>query len=89
MVTRGVNVRDLRISDSWAIVLPNRTTPEEDERQRVIFLCVVKESKTCEVKEVRVLPRPNMPLAPLAKPFKSMLGEHVKRIWCVGSILLD
>ncbi|RDY02237.1 hypothetical protein CR513_14339, partial [Mucuna pruriens] len=57
------------------------TTPLEEERQRVSFLWVLKESKTCEGSELRDLPRPTMPRAPLAKPFKRVVGEHVKRTW--------
>ena len=40
------------------------------ERQRVIFLWVTSEWKTCDEKEVWDLSRPTMSLAPMAKPFK-------------------
>jgi len=55
--------------DSYA-TFPSWTTPEVGERQRVIFLWVPSEWKTCDEKEVRDLSRPTMSLALVAKPFK-------------------
>lgn len=78
LVTRGVKVRDLRISFSEA-VLPSKRTPEEEERQRVIFLCEVIELNNCDEKELRDLPKPSIPFAPVDKPFKrKVFDEQVK-----------
>ena len=47
------------------------------ERQRVIFLWIPSEWKTCDKKEVRDLSRPTISLAPVAKLFKrSILQEQ-------------
>lgn len=52
----------------------------------MIFLWELIELKNCDEKEVRDLPRPTMPLAPLAKPFKRGVCEQVKSNGCfVGS----
>ena len=55
--------------DSCA-TFPSWITPEVGERQRVIFLWIPSEWKTCDEKEVRDLSRPTTSLAPVAKPFK-------------------
>ena len=63
----------MKISDpGWdsCATFPSWTTPKVGERQRVIFLWVPSEWKTCDEKEVRDLSRPTMSLAPVAKPFK-------------------
>ena len=73
VITEPVKVRDLKISDpGWdsCATFPSWTTLEVGERQRVIFLWVPSEWKTCDEKEVRDLSRLTMSLAPVAKPFK-------------------
>ena len=73
VITKPVKVRDLKISDpGWnsCATFPSWTIPEVRERQRVIFLWVTSEWKTCDEKEVWDLSRPTMSLAPMAKPFK-------------------
>jgi len=73
VITELVKVRDLKISDpGWdsCATFPSWTTPEVGEWQRVIFLWVSSEWKTCDEKKVWDLSRPTMSLAPVAKPFK-------------------
>jgi hypothetical protein len=38
-VTSGVNVKDLKFSDSKTLLFPSKTNPEAEERQKVICLC--------------------------------------------------
>ena len=69
----------MKISDpGWdsCTTFPSWTTPEMGKRQKVIFLWVPSEWKTCNEKEVQDLSRPTMSLAPVAKPFKKQILQE-------------
>jgi hypothetical protein len=83
-VTSGVNVKDLKFSDSKTLLFPSKTNPEEEERQKVIFLCESIKLKNCDEKEVLDLPNPTMPLASLDKPFNKRVFEQVNKNSWVG-----
>jgi hypothetical protein len=83
-VTSGVNVKDLKFSDSKTLLFPSKTNQEEEERQKVIFLCESIKLKNCDEKEVLDLPNPTMPLASLDKPFNKRVFEQVKKNSWVG-----
>ena len=77
--------RDLEIwGPSWDLcaTFPSWTTPEVGKTQKVIFLWVPSEWKTCDEKEVWDLSRPTMSLAPVTKPFKrSILQEQFIKVF--------
>jgi len=65
IITEPVKVRDMKISDpDWdsCATFPSWTIPKVGERQKVIFLWVLIEWKTCDEKKVRDLLRPTMSL---------------------------
>ena len=90
VITEPIKVRDLKISDSgWdsCVTFPSWTTPEVGERQKVIFLWVLSEWKTCDEKEMRDLSRPTMSLTQVTKPFKRWIlqEQFIKRFIKLGT----
>lgn len=78
---RGVYVTDLEISEpkteSWGPWSDTRM-PSDDDRQIVNFCWVPRAVDICDGRAMGVLPRPIIPLAPLARPFSKNVGAQEK-----------
>lgn len=55
---------------------PEIITPSDSDRQMANFRWNPKVLESCDGNEILLLPRPNIPLAPLARPFRSKVGAH-------------
>lgn len=62
-----------------AISFSKNTVPSDDERQTANFRWRPIDAASCDGSAILVLPRPNIPTVPLARPFKRGLGAQEKR----------
>ena len=58
---------------------PNAMMPFDDDRQIVNFWAVLSAVEICDGSEIRVLPRPNIPLVPPTRACNKNVGPQEKR----------
>jgi len=67
------------IPDSEILFLQSETNPDEEDKQKLIFLCESTELKDCDEKEVLDLPNPTMPLSSLDNPLNKRVFKQVNK----------
>lgn len=82
-LTRGVYVVESGILERkfelwWPFSC--KTTPFDEERQMMNWNLELSWAEICEAIDICVLPRPNIPFAPLGMPFNKNMGAQEKRM---------